>query len=423
MNKNRNRSLGTNEKVYWVLDQKITTQFAVVAEINGNVTENTWREALDAVQKRHPNLFLQIAGNEYSTAHFQHVDDCKIPLRVIFSHRGDNWNSVVEEELNNPLDITVAPLARVVLIQQSGKTVFIFISNHCIGDGMSAALFIRDVLSAVSGKTIDDLMPLPPLEMIAGVAENEITERDINVSEQAKSNLLPRSKINISRIKLSAALTAKLLKRAKNENTTVHGALGAALIIAIKEADISLLQKPVRILHPLSARKALCIGEDYGMLASIITIPYDPFPEESFWNLARTVRQGVATTQTAEWIKNDITATQGLFSSGLDIDTVTQALYQGTLHEIMLTNLGLLPFATDFGTLELTSLWGPMVLTLHEEACTVGVTTFNGELALTATSLKPYQALLEIAERIIEEVCGSQESLQIDSLIVHSEQI
>ena len=89
----------------------------------------------------------------------------------------------------------------------------------------------------------------------------------------------------------------------------------------------------------------------------------------------------------------------------------------------MLTNLGLLPFATDFGTLELTSLWGPMVLTLHEEACTVGVTTFNGELALTATSLKPYQALLEITERIIEEVCGSQESLQIDSLIVHSEQI
>jgi hypothetical protein len=423
MNNKENRSLGTNEKVYWVLDQKITTQFAVVAEINGNTTENTWRQALDAVQQRHPNLSLQIAGNEYSTAHFQHVDDCKIPLRVIFSHRGDTWNSVVEEELNNPLDITIAPLARAVLIQQSGKTVFIFISNHSIGDGMSAALFIRDVLSAVSGKTIDSLMPLPPLETIAGVVENEMTESDVNVSKQAKNCLSPRAKINISRVKFSAELTAKLLKRAKKEHATVHGALGAAFIIAMREFDDSLLQKPVRILHPLSTRKTLGIGDAYGMLASMITIPYDPSPEETFWNLARTVRQGVAATQNTEWIKDSITATQGLFSCGLDIDTVQQALQQGTLHEIMLTNLGLLPFATDYGTLELTSLWGPMVLTLHEEACTVGVTTFNGELALTGTSLKSYQALLEITERIIEKVCGSEESLQIKGLMIYSEQL
>ena len=38
MNKIENRPLGTNEKVFWVLDQKTTTHFAVVAEIDGNAT-------------------------------------------------------------------------------------------------------------------------------------------------------------------------------------------------------------------------------------------------------------------------------------------------------------------------------------------------------------------------------------------------
>lgn len=121
MKKSTNRPLGTNEKVYWVLDQKNTTQFAVAAEIDGNATENEWRQALDTVQNRHPNLSVHIAGNEYSTAHFVPVDYCRIPLRIVNAENGENWNSVLEEELSKPIDITIAPLARATVIQQPGK--------------------------------------------------------------------------------------------------------------------------------------------------------------------------------------------------------------------------------------------------------------------------------------------------------------
>lgn len=65
MNNNIERPLGTTEKVFWVLDQKTTTHFAVVGEIEGNATDQEWREALDLVQKRHPNLSVQISGNAY----------------------------------------------------------------------------------------------------------------------------------------------------------------------------------------------------------------------------------------------------------------------------------------------------------------------------------------------------------------------
>lgn len=415
MNKIENRPLGTNEKVYWVLDQKTSTQFAVVAEINGNATDQAWRQALDTVQKRHPNLSVQILGNEYSTAYLKHVDDCKIPLKIIYTKTDENWNSVIEEVLNQPFDITIAPLVRAVLIQQPGKSVFIFISNHSIGDGMSVTLVIRDVLTVLSGSTIDMLMPLSSLDELAGVPLRAVENQKINGFMQLKNSLVSRSEVTVSRRKFSRTLTEKLIERAKREETTVHGVLSAAIVLALKQINTSMHEEPVRILHPLSARRSLSIGDDFGMLINIVTLPYNPAPEHTFWNFAREVRQGIASTQSAGWIQDDINATKELFHNGLDVNTIEQALHQGTAHEIMLTNLGQLSFPTDYAGLALTSLWGPMVLTPHESAQTIGVATFNGALTLTLTGLSPSSPILEAVDKIIDIVCNTEQDIQIDS--------
>ena len=255
MNKITNRPLGTNEKVFWVLDQKTTTQFAVVAEIDGTLKDDAWRQALDIVQRRHPNLSVRISGNDYSTAKLNHVDHCRIPLRIIYTQSGESWNNVLEEELSTPLDITIAPLARAVLVQQPGKSVFMFISNHTIGDGMSVALVIRDILTVLSGRTIEDLLPPSSLDELAGLSLMEDENEKQGGFEQVKNNLLPRTNVNVERLKLSRSLTKKLIARSKNENTTVHGALSAAIVLTLKTGSAASMQEePVRILHPLSAR-------------------------------------------------------------------------------------------------------------------------------------------------------------------------
>lgn len=416
MKKSTNRPLGTNEKVYWVLDQKNTTQFAVAAEIDGNATENEWRQALDTVQNRHPNLSVHIAGNEYSTAHFVPVDYCRIPLRIVNAENGENWNSVLEEELSKPIDITIAPLARATVIQQPGKSIFIFLSNHSIGDGMSVALLIRDVLTVLSGKTVEDLLPLPSLDELAGASLEATRNENPEAFEPAKISLMPRSNVNVERLKLSGSLTRKLIDRSKSERTTVHGALSAAIVLALKSRSEASLEEPVRILHPLSARTTLCLGDDFSLLLSIVTLSYEPAPQQMFWDFAREVREGIVSTQTREWIKADTSSTQGLFHNDLDVNTVEAALHQGTSHEIMLTNLGLLSFPSDFGTLQLKSIWGPVVLTPHALAQTIGVATFNGELTLSLTGLAPSKSLLEAVEKMIEKVCSTQQDMQIDEI-------
>jgi hypothetical protein len=109
--------------------------------------------------------------------------------------------------------------------------------------------------------------------------------------------------------------------------------------------------------------------------------------------------------QNAEWIKAGIQGTRGLFYNGMDVKVIGEALFQGTVHEIMLTNLGQLSFSSDFGPLQLKSIWGPMALTLHQAARTIGVATFNGALTLTLTGSTSTQFLLKKVEEIIEESC------------------
>jgi hypothetical protein len=52
------------------------------------------------------------------------MDYCPIPLRIISITNSENWQSIIEEELRQPIDITIAPLAKAILIQQSGKCIF-----------------------------------------------------------------------------------------------------------------------------------------------------------------------------------------------------------------------------------------------------------------------------------------------------------
>ena len=408
-----NRPLGTNEKVFWALDQKSSTHFAVAAELLGNASEGAWRAAIDTVQLRHPNLSVRISGNEYRSTAFEGIGDCRIPLRIIHTGLGEDWAAIVEGELNEAIDLSVAPLVRTVLVQQPGKTVFIFVANHSISDGMSVALVIRDILNVISGQSIGNLSPLPSLDGVIGLDVFD-NQAQIFTEHHSIEKPLPREKTSIAYQKFSEVETNDIISRSRLEQTTVHGTLGAALVVAMVNEQTG--ERPIRIMHPVSARRTLNMGDDFSLLINIITSAYNGLSGNKFWDLAREVRASVATAQTAEWIEHDTISSQQLFNNNLSLETILQALAAGTEHEVMLTNLGELAFESTFGPLKLLHLWGPMVLTPHLAARTVGVATFNGKLTLTVTGLFRSPDLLERVRAILAQVCGSSADTQIGHL-------
>ncbi|CAG4995522.1 hypothetical protein DYBT9275_01658 [Dyadobacter sp. CECT 9275] len=81
------------------------------------------------------------------------------------------------------------------------------------------------------------------------------------------------------------------------------------------------------------------------------------------------------------------------------------ALKQAFNHHIMVANLVRVRYSTDFGSLKLKALYGPMVRSGKGMEQTIGALTTNGSLCLTNTSDTPIPGLLAEIEHILAKAC------------------
>ncbi|MDX6460694.1 MAG: hypothetical protein QOE55_4391, partial [Acidobacteriaceae bacterium] len=67
------RPLGAFEELFCLFDQRFPTNGALAAQITGHTTVQQWRDALDAVQQRHPLLSARIDTTFNRVPHFRRV--------------------------------------------------------------------------------------------------------------------------------------------------------------------------------------------------------------------------------------------------------------------------------------------------------------------------------------------------------------
>ena len=120
-----------------------------------------------------------------------------------------------------------------------------------------------------------------------------------------------------------------------------------------------------------------------------------------FWHIARESTGALAGAQTLQGVIASRNVLHQSVAAGTDVATAAAICANGFAHEIMLTNLGNLPFETEFGHLRLETIWGPAVSARFEGAPTVGVATVNGALCLLETSFSASESLLKTTERIL----------------------
>src|SRR5262249_17920748 len=147
----------------------------------------------------------------------------------------------------------------------------------------------------------------------------------------------------IEAVRLTPELTRMLVERAREEGTTLHGALCAALVLAGREASRDWDSNQVRILSPFSLRKQLGIGEDCGVFvwASGVTMPLTPVAE--LWQMARFAKSTLAGKQPLECVALEMRGLGQAVESGTDVAGAARLLAQGFPCELLLTNLGNLP--------------------------------------------------------------------------------
>jgi hypothetical protein len=396
------RHLGSFEHLLWLRDQTKARHFALAARIDGRTTINAWRAALDLLQRRHPLFSVCIETNENDAPYFHQVASPPIPLRTV---RGvpPNWETELERELFIPFNPQQAPLLRAVLLHEKQRAVFILVAHHAIADGLSIAFAIRDTLHAVSGGRLELLAPLPSIDELLGLG-GEVWQKASSphldsspskgpATDRRKAKSVPR----IERLALTPRMTQALRERCRQERTTVHAALCAALVLANRLLTDQWKGIPIRISSPVNARKLLGLGDDCGLLLGSATVSFEPDESRTFWDVARHAKAGLAHAQTLEGVAEYTSIMHQAIRNQIDVRSAEKAL----AFDMMVTNLGNLPYETPFGELTLEELWGPAVLAgTVENIQTIGAATTNGALCLVHSSYKPIEKLLDVTEQI-----------------------
>ena len=395
------RPLGAFEELFCLFDQYFPTNAAFAAEITGPTTVQQWRDALDAIQQRHPLLSACIDTTFNRVPHFRRVTGQRIPLRVVTSP-SSRWQREIAEEVSEPFTPDQAPLFRAVLLHDETHCTFILSSHHAVCDGYSRIFLLRDILLALSGRALEALPLMPSRETLFGAQQRTSTEPGIP-SFAAQRTSLPR----VEGIKLASEESTALQRCAREEGVTLHAAISAALTIAGRAIDESWRNNPLRIMSPAGIRDILGLKDQCMLSIGAGEIAIAPSDSMTFWDLARFAKDALSSVKSRENISRMIDLQSTIVSSNLTVEQAFHLKRNVFNAQVMFTNLGRLPFDCTFGSLKLETLWAPCALRGIEGEQTLGAVSVNGSLHLTHTSPAPIPGLLAGIEEELRKACAA----------------
>ena len=401
------RYLGPSEAYFWLSNQNSWKHFVVAAQITGETTTASWRTALDAVQRRHPLLGVCIDADDSGAPYFRFLPELRIPLQIVPGDALQGWEDKMETELSTPFPGEDALLVRAVLLHEAHRATILLTVHHSIADGLSVALIVRDILEALSGKPLEAIPVPQPQEDLCPPPTIQSTELGSEEAAPAPPSApgtplkRDRSLLRVRGLRLPAELSDRLRERSRREGTTVHGALAAGLVFAGRDIHREWREAPVRVVSPVNNRTILGRGDDCALSIIFPIGSYNPKSPIQFWETARSVRDDLADMQTPGGLSAVFCRFDQLISSKPGVQGIAQFELQVCACEMMVSNLGVLPFDADFGDLRLEALWGPSVFVGIEGEQMIGAATVRGAIHLLHSSYTPIASLLETTEQVL----------------------
>lgn len=407
------RPLGSLEHCFWLLGHGTSNHIIYAVEIDGTAPPQAWRAAFDALRRRHPLLRVGIPATPNGFPYFEASEDRPIPVHFTnaarWTHDGidPDWlDRELTRELAEPIDPNHAPLMRAIVASDGGdegasnRSLLIVAASHAICDGIGLAGCIRDVLRALAGETLEPL-PMPPsLNQIFNVAAARAPSHAVSLAASPSPDA---GAPVVHRLRLSRTLTGALRIRARAANTTVHGALSAALLLSGRQYLQDWQGAVIKLVTPIDLRRQLGMEDDCGVYVTVGRALIAASETLSFWEMARRVLRETDVAGTRAAVRFETRDLRSQLNDGLDATGVAKARRIGQARDFIVSNLGPLRFGTRIGTYRMTALWGPFVQTGDKGDHMLGVATLDGEMHLALTSATPAAAgWLEAAKSTLE---------------------
>lgn len=322
------RPLSPLERWYWVCDQISPLNVIGHARVCGPLPEELLAQALDTLQRRHPLLRAAIrtdvAGRNPC---FTPVSGNPVPLRVVaVTDVEGRWEQEVnDQELVTSVDWRKGPLARAVVVTTAGTEPgapdvhdLVLTLPHCVADGTTVLTLLRQWIELAAEIEAGDLdprrpeirveraLPAPESLLPAGCRGLSGVRRIVAqqlLDQGAARRLKPRRMEATRRVpfkerttrllhrSLSAEQLADLVEACRREQSTVHGALAAAMVSAVAE-DAGGAAGPMMIGSPVNFRDDLVpvvTDREIGTYVASVPTVVDYRPGESLWPMARAI--------------------------------------------------------------------------------------------------------------------------------------
>jgi NRPS condensation-like uncharacterized protein len=401
------RPLGCCERFFYLYSLAFPVHFSLVAEIQGTLDLARLGAALEQVRNRHSALRVGIVDDAETGPMFCRTNN-PIELNVLPADAVADWCGVVESELSLPFSTFPGPLMRATVLPASDCTSIILTFHHAIVDGLSGTRILHDLMCALAGDRLEVLPPAPLLEeMIASAASQptvieKMTSHDIPKASWAAQES-EKFAANVAIAEWDQEETSRLLRFCKENGTTAHGAICAAAArhLPASGANVIRMHCPIDLSRMMRSETTGC-GVFIG--AGVAEIPA---ASRKFWKDARCTVDDLRTARSPEVAAGMLQRIAADMPPTAAKDSVAAFFASMPQSSAVISNLGVLPLAVEYGSLKLKAVWGPAMLTNPPaDRQTIGVSTFAGRLRMVHQSYAPIPGLLESIRETLFASCA-----------------
>lgn len=421
--------MGAFERALWVQDRINCSNSAVVARLDGPLSDAVLRRALRKLQKRHPLLGTHITGGDREP-HLVSAGTPRIDVRTLDQVRRHQkeagWQAQTEYELNTPMNIGEGPLIRVVSLrppeigsgdaETSDTTSDLIVTLHnTIGDAASGVLVLQDLLQLMAGTGADTT--LPERRPVADLLPRNTRKAPkgfsgwLKKAHKLEADMSVAAEQRVTRIigeQLKPAEVDALAQRCRREKTTVHGALWAALATEIsRDVTGRGTKKPtIPCGSVVNLRGRVDAGgEDVGVLSSTVC-GYHKVTGSSFWDVARDVTRQLGDAISRGDHFAAVRQIAGFAPRGADgAVAFADHMFARDASNAVLHNLGVLPVSDELGPFSVRKVQFATALPFYENL-RVAVATHRGWLTWNLLYVEG-EVADERAQRIAENTIAS----------------
>jgi acyl-coenzyme A thioesterase PaaI-like protein len=399
----------------------------------GCLTAEALAATLPVLQQRHWVLRVTIEQRGYQ-AWFVEAGS-PTPLELIWSESDapDDWSELLYAQSTRGFDAQQGPLCRfqAIYYPRLDMTDLFVVAHHSVLDGTAQLTLLREITLLLGGEELPPAIdarvrPEPAVPATRGILRpilRSIGRRLRQVPARLRCPLVrpdrpPQIPDLIRRRVWSARATQLLCERARQEQTTVHGALVVAAVQSLAElhrhqrasVSVGTALNVRRLCEPPVARDAV------GCYASVFEIHVLGLDQQPFWELARRARREI-----------EFTLDSGLWAAiwlGLGRAVRRGWKPQMLTNYCMVNNVGIVEDIASSATELLEYTWTVNQADLANDAM-LAIATIRGALNLSIRtpwhSEQEVQMLFGLIEKRLEAACALAEASTAAELLTPEE--